>query len=602
MPIHLGATHVPVVIAGVISTSGVGRHSYAVDGELTENNGFLYTRRGGFVDLGHTRDYADIAAYLATRLRPLLARGAGTIDLGPKGAERIVRVLRAVPAEDVARTSDLIAIRVTFHLSVWAELVQYYGLTKFRAAEEIYSSFTPDDLYSNLLGAHLGVAALESALPYDHAMDLALSTTFERLGAVSQAETRRTLDQLAGRWWSPKHAWPSYQIAIRRSYVMGPKVPPTLAPADVIATEGDPVVLTVPQTDDQGIPLPEYYALAIEPHAHELIRFPREEMGKPLGEPDLPRLTDEVRRAIEAGIPNPPPERLEAGIHGSVAHYVTGIRLLELSGLGGVQGSGEGNVRGMGGGGLELVRGDTRGGDFGVLKIDVMHAPERGLMAGFTFFQSDALWFCHDPETRELRPPLVSLLGPCAPGEWFGLGGAIGEAILDGGTGRAALRPIRLAGVLNPLGNGQSASYDAVRLLLHLGGALEHIWSEDREGRTIPRTGGSLSFLVRSPSRQVELRGATGYRLDPAKPRDGVFESDVRLSYNFVVGRSQVAGRPGELVPFGLGSVGLRGSYSYWARPQNAFPELAAPFVSVDQPGTWQLLLTATLGLQKLTF
>jgi len=325
-------------------------------------------------------------------------------------------------------------------------------------------------------------------------------------------------------------------------------------------------------------------------------------MGKTIGESDLPRLTDEVRRAIEAGIPNPPPEMREDGIHGAVAHYVTGIRLLELSALGGVQGNGDGGVHGAGGGGLEIVRGDTRGGDFGLLKLDVMHAPTHGLMGGFTFFQADALWFCHDPETRELRPPLVSLLGPCAPGEWFGLGGAIGEAILDGEGGRSALRPIRLAGVLNPLGNGQSASYDAVRLLFHFGGSVEHLWSEDLAGRTIPRTGGSASLLLRSPSRQVELRGAAGYRLDPAKPRDGVFESDVRLSYNFIVGHSHRAGRPGELVPFGLGSVGLRGSYSYWARPENAFPEIAAPFVSIDQPGTWQLLLTATLGLQKLTF
>ncbi|HWL85400.1 MAG TPA: DUF4056 domain-containing protein, partial [Polyangiaceae bacterium] len=169
MVIHLRATHVPIVIGGVISAKGIGRHSYLTDGELTENNGFLYTRRGGFIDLGHTRDNADIAAYLSLRLRPLLARGEGTIELGPKGADRRVRITRAVPAKDLAQTSDLIAIRLTFNLSIWTELVQYYGLTKFRAAEEIYSSFTPDDPYSNLLGAHLGIAALESAIPYDRA-------------------------------------------------------------------------------------------------------------------------------------------------------------------------------------------------------------------------------------------------------------------------------------------------------------------------------------------------------------------------------------------------------------------------------------------------
>ncbi|WP_394827704.1 DUF4056 domain-containing protein [Pendulispora albinea] len=599
MPIHLGATHIPVVIAGVISAAGVGNHSYAKSGELTENSGFLYTRRGGFVDLGHTRDNADTAAYLAMHLRPLLARGAGTFDLGPKGAERIVRITRAVPAEDLERTSNLIGLRIGFHLSVWAELVQYYGLTKYRAAEEIYSSFTPDDLYSNLLGAHLGIAALESRLPYDRAMDVGLATVFDRLGAVSQAETRRTLDRLAGRWWSPDHAWPAPQIAIKRSYAAGPRIYPTLAPADVIASNGDPMPLDVPQTDEHGEPLASYYKLEIRPHLGEMVRFPREEQGKALGEEDIPRLIDEVRKVLDTGKVNDPNAPREAGVRGEVGHYVTSIRLVELSGMGGVRGTGD-EPKGAGGGSLTIVRGDTRGGDFGVLRLDMLHAPARGLMAGAAFFQADALWFCHDPETRELRAPLVSLLGPCAPGEWLGIGGAIGEALHDGGTGRTALRPIRLAGVVNPLGNGQSASYDAARLLLHVGGEVEHIWSEGLGSRTIPRTGASLSFLLRTPARRVELRGAAGYRLHPGTPRDGVFESDLRLAYHFLVGAAPTdQARSG---PWGFASVGLEGSYSYWARPENAYPEIAAPFVSTSSPGTWQALVTATLGLQKLAF
>src|SRR5882724_5538795 len=125
MTIHLASTHVPVVIRGVISTRGVGRHSYLTDGELTENNGLVYTRRGGFIDTAHTRDNADSAAFLALKLRPLLARGHGRLEFGSKGGERGVRIKRAVPVKDLVRISDLLAVRITFELSVWTELVQY---------------------------------------------------------------------------------------------------------------------------------------------------------------------------------------------------------------------------------------------------------------------------------------------------------------------------------------------------------------------------------------------------------------------------------------------------------------------------------------------
>ncbi|HEX3851588.1 MAG TPA: DUF4056 domain-containing protein, partial [Polyangiaceae bacterium] len=506
--------------------------------------------------------------------------------------------------EDLAQVSDLIAIRVAFNLSVWTELVQYYGLTKFRGAEEIYSAFTVDDLYSNLMGAELGVVALDSAVPYDRAMDIALATAFRNLGAVSRAETRRILARLAGSWWSPDYAWPAPELTIVRHYAIGPLVPPKLAPDTIIAAQGDPVVIDLPQTDGLGRPLSDYYQLEFKPYVSELIRFPHQEEGRLLAEADLPRLVDEVRRALDADrarTTNADSTLSEASVRGAVAHYLTGIRLLELSAAGGAARNLD-RATGVEGGALELVRGDTRGGDFELLKLAVLHSPSRGLMAGIGFFRSEALWFCHDPESRQLRAPLLSLLGPCAPGEWLGISGSLGEAIHDGRTGRTALRPVSLAAVLNPLRNGQSASYDTTRLLLHAGGAVEHVWSVDRGGRTIPRTGGSLSLLLRTPSEYLELRAAAGYRLNPAEPKDHVFESDLTGAYNFLLGGTHVEGPYGRIDPWGLATLALEGSYSYWARPENAYPEIAPPFVSVEHAGTWQLLVTGTLGFEGLSF
>jgi Protein of unknown function (DUF4056) len=600
MPVHLGSAHAPIVLGGVMSARGLGRHSYLPDGVLTENNGFLYTRRGGFVDVAHARDNADVAAYLARHLRPLLARGTGRIDLWPKGADRSVRVVRAVPNEELDRTSARIAVRVAFDLSIWTELLQYYGFTKIPGAEEVFSAFTPDDLYSNLLGAELGVAALDSPLPYDQAMDVALATALARLGAVPQAETRRVLQRLAGAWWKPEYSWPAREIAVARRFDLGPKLGPALAPADVIDPRGDPVVLDVPQTDEHGAPLSEYYALEVRVHPREMARFPREEEAKVLGEADIPRLVDDVHRALDEAAARGGGSN-EQGVQGGVGHYVNGLRLFELSGAGGVHGSGDAPT-GVGGGRLVMFRGDTRGGDFGLMQLDVMHTSARGLMGGVSFFRSEAMWLCHDPETNRVRAPLLSLLGPCAAGEWLGLSGALGEGLHDGATGRTALRPIRLGAVLNPLANGQSSSYDAIRLLFHVAGEVEHVWSEAGGGRTLPRAGPSLTFLARTPWRRLEARAAAGYRLDVAEPRDGVFESNLRFSYYFLLGGTPVAGAEERLDPWAIGALGVDGSYSYWARPENAYPEIAAPFVSTDHPGTWQLLVTATIGLESLTF
>jgi hypothetical protein len=604
MALHLGSTHVPIVIRGVISARGIGRHSYSTDGELTENNGLLYTRRGGFIDTAHTRDNADIAAHLALTLRPLLAHGEGSVDLGLKGAARSVHITRAVPERDLARTSDRIAVRIAFYLSIWTELVQYYGLTKFRGAEEIYSSFTVDDPYSNLMGATLGVVALESRVPYDRAMDIALSVALANLGVVSQGETRRVLARLAGTWWSPDYAWPASELAIVREYPSGPLLSPRLAPKDVIAPQGEPVVLDIPQRDDEGTPLSEYYRLEIRPQSDELERFPRQEQGRVLAEADIPRLVSEVRRALDAEAAKTASSdaaATEASARGRVGHYLTGIRLLELSAAGGVS-SDDRQTTGVASGGLQVVRGDSRGGDFGLMKLDVLHTPSRGLMTGLGFFRADAVWFCHDPETGGVRAPLLSLLGPCAGGEWLGVGGSLGEALHDGRTGRTALRPISLAAVLNPLGNGQSPSYDSQRLLLRSGAEVEHIWSAQRGGRTLPRALATLSWLLRTPSQHFELRGALGYRLDLAEVRDDVFESDLRLGYNFLLGGTAATGARARSDPWGLATLAVEGCYTYWARPENAYPEITAPFVSTDRAGTWQLLMTASLGFEGLSF
>ncbi|MDB5218621.1 MAG: hypothetical protein JWO86_6548 [Myxococcaceae bacterium] len=602
LPLHLGAAHVPVVLGIVTSAPSLGPHSYAGDAASRETNGIVYTRRGGFIDTGHTREYADLTAHLIAQLRPLLARGEGTLRLRPRDGEVFVRITGRAPEEALAITSTRLAQRIAFQISIWVEISQHYGHSVMRGAEEYFSAFTPEDLYSNLFGTQLGASAFESSLPYDRAVDKVFSERLAALEVTSSFEANRILDALAGRWWRSGTPWPAPNIPILHSFDIGPHMTPVLAPEDVAPAAASPAFLEVPEVGADGAPLAELYRLEIVPDARVLPRIGDIGVSVITGD-DLPRVVGLVERAIEAGddAAGARVADLDERV-GPVAHYLVGLRLFDLQVRGGLAVPSAGSAKGVVGGSLLPLHGDTRGGDFALMRLDVNHTAERGLSAGVSFFRTDVVYFCHDRETGVLRAPLLTLLGPCARGEWLGIGGSIGEAFHDGRTGRTALRPISLYGVLDVFGNGQSPSYDGLRLLLRGGGAVEHVWTAAEGGVTIPRTGGNALFLVRTPGRSLEARGATGYRLDPTTPRDAAFESSVGVRWYFVLGGNHEATLPDAVDPWGVASLGLEGSHSFWTRPAHSYAEQAAPFVSAERSVTWQVLVTATLGFEGLTF
>lgn len=591
LPLHLSAAHVPITIGLVASVDTLGAHSYGPAGALRETNGLVYTQRGGFVDTGHTRDYADLTAHLKTKLEPLLARGEGTLSLPPMGGEVRVRV-RSKGAGDVTQASAVLAQRIAFELSIWAEILQYYGHSLSRGVDEIYSAFTPEDVYSNLLGTYVGVAAVTSDLPYNQAVDLVLKDTLRVLGAVPSSDTRRILASLAGVWWQKEVAWPSPGLAIKRSFDIGPRIAPVLAPD---TAPPDVIVLEVPETDVD-------YAIEIVPSRADIPRWGDSGGARMVTQADLPDLVAGVKRSVGAGKSSLALISEDVHEHGGpLAHYLVGIRFADLELRGALETAPSGGSHGAAGGSVVGVLGDTRGGDFSLLRFDANHTIERGLIAGVGLFRSDAVYFCRDPETKRLRMPLVSLLGPCSSGEWLGLGGSFAEAFHDGRTGRTAIRPIGGYGVLNLLGNGQSPAYDGFRLLLRAGASFEHVWTQSERARTIPRTSGGLLVLARSPQRAFEVRGAAGYRVDPASPRDAAFESRAGFRWYFVLGGTAPGRQRDGVDPWGVGSLGLESGYSHWTRPLHAFPDGGLPFVATDREGTWQVVLTATLGFEGLT-
>ncbi len=276
-----------VKLDNVLPPANLGRHRYD-SGMLgvrngirrvflsRERNGLVYTRRGGFVDLAHVRTYADWTVYLAHRIAPLLPEG-GALELPREGGRRVVQVRAVDPAWLAAHGRKTVAIALarwlSYQLSIWHEAATWYGWSTTPIFPERVSAFSPEDLYSNLLGANLAGAILradggQSEAQYEASMDAALPELLRRLGAVSVQCSRRAAASVDGFWWDSRRRLPNADLVRRRSFALGPAlVPWRVALPDPGCTapagEARPVVLHV-EASVGGRPPGELARLSIE--------------------------------------------------------------------------------------------------------------------------------------------------------------------------------------------------------------------------------------------------------------------------------------------------------------------------------------------------
>jgi hypothetical protein len=246
LAVSIAALPLPGIrIDNVLDPGQLGRHRY--DAALLglanglahafvspERNGLVYTRRGGFVDLAHVRGYADWTVYLTHRIAALLASG-GSIRLPDEGGRRMLH-LAAAPRDllrrvDHGRVARGLAERVAWQLSLWHEAATWYGWSSIGVFPERVSAFSPEDLYSNVLGirvasALLRVGGAETRRQYEANMDAVLPQVLERLGAVS-AECSRRAAQLVDRlWWDSRRRLPRPDVVLERNFQTGPELVP----------------------------------------------------------------------------------------------------------------------------------------------------------------------------------------------------------------------------------------------------------------------------------------------------------------------------------------------------------------------------------------
>jgi hypothetical protein len=276
-----------------------------------EENGLVYSCRGGFLDIAHVRDNADAALYLITSVARHLEDG-GDIPLPGEGA-RVHVALAPIDPNTLAqegRWSISIPLGqwLAFESSVWHEIVTWFGWSTFTLFPEKVSSFSPEDLYSDLLGARIAAAVISrrdarDEFAYNRSMDQWLSRTLDVVGSVPVATAEEAMLSVDHLWWDSTKRIPDVSLVLRRKFEIGSELDPWLVPPDRMGPKlkaacGDhplPLPIENPKRVD-GIDFEEQASLVIDLPDELASREPFVSIGRRLTQKDFPRIIEFIRK------------------------------------------------------------------------------------------------------------------------------------------------------------------------------------------------------------------------------------------------------------------------------------------------------------------
>nr|WP_299810414.1 DUF4056 domain-containing protein [uncultured Shewanella sp.] len=248
--VTIGPVPVPFFrYANTLAVDSVGPHAYeagtfsyqkdAPNGSRgTENNGQMYTLQGGFIDLAHVRDTADNAIALFYHIYPKLGQ-VQTIklpeEIGPRTIELSEFDLSSLSARQRWETAAAISVRLAYFMAEAHEIAQWHGYRSWAPWSETVSAYSPEDLYSNMLGAKIALALINNNLAmnkelYNQHMTQWLSATLNWLEPVSIKQTNALFDVIDGHWWDSEQPLPSKFMLLKRHYLLGDKQSPYLVP------------------------------------------------------------------------------------------------------------------------------------------------------------------------------------------------------------------------------------------------------------------------------------------------------------------------------------------------------------------------------------
>ena len=259
-----------VSIDQVISIDDLGEHHYM--GSKGEGTGTLYTYKGGFIDLGHVRDQIDWTRYVYTAI--VNSRGKGKVILPLRNEAGRRTLYLNVPAALDTNDCILLAGKITYDFSLWHEISTWFGARTFPLLPEKFSSFSVEDVYSNLLGIHIGMKTLRSKLPFNTAATQLIVSTLDSLDVVKTAEeTYEAYNTVNTKWYTNKKRIPRTNVTLKRDADVLSLSRPWLVPKGTDTVENS-IILEVPLLTTKGGLLTDFYRFTIDLNH----RFPVEDL------------------------------------------------------------------------------------------------------------------------------------------------------------------------------------------------------------------------------------------------------------------------------------------------------------------------------------
>ena len=176
--------------------TALGRHSFGGSNDVV---GQIYCCRAGFVDLGHLRDHIDLTYYYYWNLVKGGANRAGG-EIRPYGIGQgrsspgEVSIKQQIPAADIIDAARSMA----FSQSVYYEIATYYD----DGWGHHQSSFSPEDLVSNMLGTYVAGKALRATSDlFDTAATRELSQLMTLLVARPPSDARAAFEVIQRAHW-----------------------------------------------------------------------------------------------------------------------------------------------------------------------------------------------------------------------------------------------------------------------------------------------------------------------------------------------------------------------------------------------------------------
>jgi hypothetical protein len=253
--VEIGIAGVPFAKKTDITSRDImGTHTFL--GGKTETNGIIYTRRGGFLDLGHLRDCADWTAYLYNLIKTSQTNPAfRNMELRNEGGTKSLKL--NVPHNFTDDQMINLAGKISYDMSLWHEISTWFGASYVPLVPEKFSSFSPEDMYSNLMGVNLGMRAIRSNLDYNEAMTNELSKMLDSLESVNtEAETFDAMLKVNEVWYTNTKKYPNNKITLKRYLELEPNLAPWLVRG--YESKLPPYILQKPESK-----LTQYYQLSL---------------------------------------------------------------------------------------------------------------------------------------------------------------------------------------------------------------------------------------------------------------------------------------------------------------------------------------------------